>query len=275
MFVGFIFGFRQTELADAARRAAPEAWASTLFTAPTYTDRRDHSPKLDVDAIREILRARAPQTRACVVFAVDMRPADLDSMRENLVYALPRLEIVSIRSRDLASRLPFLVEYYGLVATPRPRDLADALRMFQERHPSVVVLPRATKSAEEAAAFRDPRLALTSLHFVPRIHIDWADARRRDPHRSNHADLRDLRFPARDAFRELMQNAQFDQSDGAGGDRHWRCPDGEKRYFGLHLKWSLGGQRSIDNHCRIHYAVEAGVARASSVVFVGHCGGHL
>lgn len=280
MFLGFVYAVRLEALTPRLQALAPGAWGRQLLSAPTFQERgRQHLPRLDVGALRERLRSRetvGEGVRFGVVFAIDMRKDDVATLAQDLVYTLPRVEIVALSSKRLEAELPELLAYYELVTSTKPGTLREALDMFHCRHPEVVVLERAFQSASEASDFRAPRLALWSLHFLRRVYVDWADARRRDRHRANHADLQDLRHPARTAMSDLLQNAQFDLSDDtSNASRDWMCADGEKRYFGWHLKWSLAGPRGTANHCRIHYAHIKGDATVATTLYIGHCGEHL
>jgi hypothetical protein len=196
------------------------------------------------------------------------------ALAQDLVYTLPRVEVVALTSKTLDKSLPPALEYYQLVDTPRPANLLEALAMFRTQFPDVVVLERAVESAKRASDFREPRLALWSLHFLRRVYVEWADARRRDRRRSNHVDLQDLRHPAFNAMRELLQNAQFSLSDDTAG-RRWECSDGRVNDFRWHMKWSLASLWGTDNHCRIHYAFDSGTDTSATRLYIGHCGEHL
>lgn len=276
MFLGFVFRRRTAGLDADLSPLAGGAWGQRLLPAPTFIDRRArYQVKPDIAELRKCLQVRGVGDRPCVFFAIDLRETEVHELRETLVYTLPRVEVVGLTTKQLPQQLPTLLEYYALTPTSRPASVAEALAMFRARHPAVHVLPRAMKSAEKADAFREPRSVLWSLHFLPRVYTDWADARRRNPAKSNHKDLSDLRFPAKYAFQALLQEATFDLSDSGGASWRWVCQDGVTRDFGWHLKWSLAGPRSAANHCRIHYAVVPGSTSSASAVYVGHCGAHL
>jgi hypothetical protein len=72
--------------------------------------------------------------------------------------------------------------------------------------------------------------------------------------------------------------ARFDASDAADRvrkHRTWMCEDETARYFGRHLKWSLGGMRTIENHCRVHWTEWYDDEALRPVLCIGHCGEHL
>jgi hypothetical protein len=170
-----------------------------------------------------------------VLFVVDMRPEDAKQLSDDLIYKMPWLEIVPVRSGPaFISSMREHLEYYGLLPTARPSDVAEALRMFRRRYPNVIVLDRAESSAAQSAVFEDPRLALLGLHFLPRIYVDLADAKRRAPKQARHNDFKLVYQPPRDLLRGILQNAHFDLSDS--DEAHiWTCPDGLNRDFGWHL----------------------------------------
>lgn len=196
------------------------------------------------------------------------------SQFQDLMYQLPTVEVVPVKSRGNAaeSLKPYLY-YYGLCGT-EPVDLPHALTLLDRRHADVIALKRAHKSAAKAAHFKAPRLALDSMHVLRLVSVDWAKAKATDPKRCNH---RLMNSPTRTAMRELIRDAIFDISDSAHRarrNREWGCDDGVKRYFGWHLKLSLAGPRSTENHCRIHYCTDPPKGPGERLI-IGHCGEHL
>lgn len=274
MFLGFVHSFRIAPAAAALAAGLPQIWQTSLFpaTGAGRSRRPPHVPELDLDLIRG--KMSASDKTCAVLFALDLNAEQVAALGQ-VVYALPMLEVVSVRTKGRpAESLQPLLEYYGLVEAEFPADLPEALSTLERRYPDVVVLKRASKSAAAACDFKKPRLALNGMHVLRRIVLEWAQAKEADPKRVQH---RLMKCPTREALQSLMQDAQVDLSDAADKARkrrRWLCDDGEKRYFGWHLKVSVAGPKSTENHCRIHYCVdpEKGVGER---MIIGHCGEHL
>lgn len=280
--LAFVYAVNAGPVTEALSKGYPALWGTQLRSAMAGTRSRGpgHRPPLDLEGIgatleRE-LQATPPKVRAAVLFAVDLRPDDVERLDLELRYRLPHLEVVSVKSKgDLTRELKPHLEYFGLLPSAEPTSVRAALDLIRERFPEIRVLPRAVRSADDAGAFREPRLVLGSLHALKRVRLDWEEAKRLHPKKVRN---RFLRMPRRDALRALVGHASFDASDAARKAktaRTWSCEDDQKRYFGWHLKWSLAGPRAIENHCRVHWSDEANENSPRGVLYIGHCGEHL
>lgn len=278
MFLAFVHSNRIDSTSRQIQAAFPDLWQRVIFPATEVERKRrpPHRPGVDLQRIRQELRSRNPAPRASVLFAVDIRPEVTEELSRDLIYHIPTLEVIPVQSRgNISTALRPHMEYFGLIGSQEPAHLSSALGLFAERFDDVDVLNRAFKSAENASDFREPRLAMISMHMLRRVVVDWSLAKRRDPKRVKH---RLLQSPTRDALREIIADARFDLSDAAERARAlrtWACTDGCQRYFGWHLKWSLAAPRGTANHCRIHYALERGSSDANDTLYIGHCGEHL
>src|SRR5690349_3245732 len=81
-------------------REFPEAWNQTVHPVASYPDRRrpGRGPSIDVDALQTAVRSMATKFRAFVLFMVDMRPQDVAQFSSDLIYKMPWVEVVPVRS---------------------------------------------------------------------------------------------------------------------------------------------------------------------------------
>jgi hypothetical protein len=274
-FVALIHSARMKNHAPKLAAAFPTVWGTTLRSVTVDSSKPPHA-KVDHELIASILAPPNGPARIGVLFVVDARRDDVAALVDQYDYAVPVVEVRSAKgSWDIATALQSHLEYFGIVPSPDPTNARKALDMFLEQHPDVRALNKATSAADDASAFREPRLLLGSLHFLYRVAVLWEDAKRRG-HTRSRATPR-LTQPTRSALTSLVQHNSFDVSDAADRTEKkwlWTCDDGVTRYFGWHLKWNLSGAFSPETFCRVYYHVEKSPA-AEPVLWIGHCGEHL
>ncbi|MCC7323006.1 MAG: hypothetical protein IT358_04225 [Gemmatimonadaceae bacterium] len=280
--LAFVYAVKAGPVAKELSEAFPSIWNKDLRLAATENRSRgpQHRPGVDLHGIRgaveEALKVKPPQIRSAVLIVIDMRDDDAKQLTEDFAYRLPLVEVVPVKSKgNVAERVREQLEYFGVLKCHWPENVRDALGRWAKRFPEITLLPRALRSADDAADFEEPRLLLGSLHALKRVEIDWQIAKRKDNNRAVH---RVLHMNTRDALNELIEDARFgvsDAADRAAKSRSWKCEDDVTRYFGWHLKWSLRSIRSIENHCRVHWATQQFSKPVRVDLYIGHCGEHL
>lgn len=213
--------------------------------------------------------------RFAVLVVIDEKPERIREATDTLIYKYPTLDVVGVRSGgNVADAMQSVLKLYGLIPSDQPADLEQALDIVAE-NTKVRVESMARKSATVAAAFREPNLALLSMHSLRLVRVNWYEAKQRNPRAAKNAQLT---RPDKYVLRELIPDSRFDVSDAADKakpNRMWMCDDEEKRYFGLHLKWNLEGEFNLQNFCRIHYASDWDKGIKEARLYIGHCGEHL
>lgn len=277
-FVAFVHSPRLDPIERAIKEAHPELWGTSLLPATARMAGRRGPQRAGADkaAIREAMTAKRSTVTGAVLFVIDVRHDEFTELEAEFAFEFPVVELVTThQAGSVVEALRPHLEYFGIVTSARPAHVREALDMFLARHQAVQVLAKALTSADEAAAFSEPRLVLGSLHALYRYAVVWATTKQRDHARSRQQYV--LKQNTRDALRDLLRHVSFDVSDAATQARKartWQCPDEQKRYFGWHLKWSLAGPQTIPYHCRIHYHVQERKDEPP-VLWIGHCGEHL
>lgn len=273
-FVAFIHSKRMDRHAKTLASAYPGLWNTRLVPVSTPPAAKPpHRVGIDGLKIATTLRAPGAATTAACLFVIDMRAEDVAEIRETFDYEFPVVEVFTAGTGNLAVALQSHLEYFGVLPSARPVDVGDALNMFLERHRDVIALNRAVNAAKNAGAFREPRLVLGSLHLLYRVVVAWQDAKRRDHGRAR--KNRTLHQNTWQALRNLVNHVHFDLRDSAAPTAYWWiCEDAVKRDFGMHLKWNLSGDFTVENFCRIHWCTEA-AKDARPILRIGHCGEHL
>ncbi len=278
MFVGYFFSVRLDRDDRFTARlldACGSAWETHVYRCPIEDQQGTRTVVPCIPALLQDYaerRAANGSVRAGVVFVVDMRPAGVAELRETLLYKAPRLEVVSLREKDLYNgTISFWLDYYGWGGKP-PANVSEALEWFSKRFPSVIILPGATESAAHHQDFERPDLVLRALHFLARVYLEWWVARKDAKQPLNNNELLELTDPPAIAMSKLIEEATFEVSDSIR-EFFYVCPDGKTRNFSWHLKLSLAGPRQTRFHWRAHYAHERGAAGAS--LYIAHCGEHL